>query len=325
MIRIGARRSPLAVAQAEWVAARLAELGHPCELLGIDSLGDVDRRRLTEIGGTGIFATAVREQLLADRIDVAVHSLKDLPVAPAPGLVVAAIPEREDVRDVLVGLDIDQWRDGTRVGTGSPRRAVQVERIARERGVAVEVVPIRGNVDTRLGLVRDGEVDATLLAAAGLLRLGRLSPEAVTTGVDEDQGVMIGDLPARLLSLDVLLPAAGQGALAVECRSDAPDEVLQALAELDHAATRAAITAERTFLNTLEAGCLAPVGAHAAVGEDLTLRVVAGEQSSNNEQLHVARVAGSPQDAGNLGAALAREVLPLLTGTGIDQKVEEAR
>lgn len=312
MIRIGARRSPLAVAQAEWVAARLAELGHPCELIGIDSLGDVDRRRLTEIGGTGIFATAVREQLLADRIDVAVHSLKDLPVAPAPGLSVAAIPAREDVRDVLVGLSVEQWRDGTVVGTGSPRREVQVRQLAAERGVAVDVVPIRGNVDTRLALVRDGEVDATLLAAAGLLRLGRLDPQAVTTGVTESQDVTIGDLPARLLAVDLLLPAAGQGALAVECRSDAPDEVLRALAELDHAPTRAAVTAERIFLSTLEAGCLAPVGALARGETDLTLTVVAGKQSSDGGLLRAVRD-GSSDEAEAIGAKLAQQVLPQLS------------
>ncbi|MEL4358556.1 MULTISPECIES: hydroxymethylbilane synthase [unclassified Luteococcus] len=311
MIRIGARRSPLAVAQAEWVAARLAELGHPCELLGIDSLGDVDRRRLTEIGGTGIFATAVREQLLADRIDVAVHSLKDLPVAPAPGLSVAAIPAREDVRDVLVGLRVEQWRDGTVVGTGSPRREVQLRQLAADRGVEITVVPIRGNVDTRLSLVRDGQVDATLLAAAGLLRLGRLDLQAVTTEVTQSQDVTIGDLPARLLAVDLMVPAAGQGALAVECRSDAPDEVLRALAELDHAATRAAVTAERIFLSTLEAGCLAPVGALARGETDLTLTVVAGKQSSDGGLLRAVRD-GSSADAEAIGAGLAQQVLPQL-------------
>ncbi|MEL4503724.1 hydroxymethylbilane synthase [Luteococcus sp. H138] len=323
MIRIGARRSPLAVAQAEWVAARLAGLGHPCELIGIDSLGDVDRRRLTEIGGTGIFATAVREQLLADGIDVAVHSLKDLPVAPAPGLSVAAIPAREDVRDVLVGLPVEQWRDGTVVGTGSPRRAVQLEQLARERGVTIEVVPIRGNVDTRLALVHDGEVDATLLAAAGLLRLGRLDASVITTGVDQSQDVTIGELPARLLAVDVLLPAAGQGALAVECRSDAPDEVLRALAELDHAETRSAVSAERIFLSTLEAGCLAPVGALARGGADLTLSVVAGKQSSDDGLLRAVRQ-GHSSEAEAIGAALAQELLPQLSA-GAEEKVEVPR
>ncbi|MGO4958008.1 hydroxymethylbilane synthase [Luteococcus sp. Sow4_B9] len=320
MIRIGARRSPLAVAQAKWVAAQIVALGHDCEVIGIDTLGDVDRRRLTEIGGTGIFATAVRDRLRDHSIDVAVHSLKDLPVAQAPGLVVAAIPAREDVRDVLVGLPVEQWGDGTVVGTGSPRRAIQVEALAAQRGITVKVVPIRGNVDTRLDLVRHGDVDATLLAAAGLLRLGRLEARQVTTPITQSQDVRIQDLPARLLGTDVMLPAAGQGALGVECRIDASDEVLTALAELDHAATRAAVTAERSFLSTLEAGCLAPVGAHGVVtGDDLTIRTVAGQQSSNDSASTsagtgpltvMATRSGTAADAQGLGAALAAEVLP---------------
>ncbi|WP_420174173.1 hydroxymethylbilane synthase [Luteococcus sp. OSA5] len=325
MIRIGARRSPLAVAQAQWTAQRLVALGHECEVIGIDTLGDVDRRRLTEIGGTGIFATALRDRLRDQSIDVAVHSLKDLPVAAAPGLTIAAIPEREDVRDVLVGLDIDQWQDGTVVGTGSPRRAVQLEALAAQRGVKITVVPIRGNVDTRLDLVRQGEVGATLLAAAGLLRLGRLEAEQVTTPVTQSQDVQVQDLRARLLSTELMLPAAGQGALGVECREDASDEVLTALAELDHAATRAAVTAERCFLSTLEAGCLAPVGAHAVVqGEDLTMQAVAGTQSTNDSAVVSAMRTGRAAEAEAVGAGLAREVLPSVQG-GLDEKVEETR
>lgn len=306
-IKVGARRSPLAVAQAEWVAARLQQAGHPTELVGIDTLGDVDRRRLTEIGGTGVFATAVRDDLRSGRIDVAVHSLKDLPVDPAPGLVVAATPAREDVRDVLVGLAVDEWVDGTRLGTGSPRRAVQLQELARRRGVRVEVVPIRGNVDRRLQLVADGEVDATLLAAAGLRRLGRISPELQGTG--EVAGVRV-----QLLDLAEMLPAAGQGSLAVECRADAGDDLLAALDQINDEPTHAAVTAERAFLKVLEAGCLAPVGAHAEVVDgQLRLRVVAGvEADAPQQELVRDELAGSPAAAAELGADLARRVLTLL-------------
>ncbi|GAA1392243.1 hydroxymethylbilane synthase [Luteococcus peritonei] len=320
-IRVGARRSPLAVAQAEWVASQLEAAGHPVEVLGVDSLGDKDRRRLTEIGGTGIFATAVRDLLHDGSIDVAVHSLKDLPVAPAPGLVVAAIPQREDVRDVLVGLAVEQWRDGTRVGTGSPRRAVQLEAMAAERGVRIEVVPIRGNVDSRFRLVSVGEVDATVLAAAGLLRLGRL--DGVTTEVTEGQDREINGVPVSLMPVGLMLPAAGQGALAVECREDAEDWLLAALADIDHAPTRAAITAERSFLGTLEAGCLAPVGAHAVTAEDrLVLHAVVGPalepgaESAKLGQLLKVSGDGSATDPASVGRALATEVLPLLDGNG---------
>lgn len=319
MIRIGARRSPLAVAQAEWVAARLSAAGHQCQLVGIESLGDVDRRRLTEIGGTGIFATAVREQLAAGRIDVAVHSMKDLPVAPAPGLDVAAIPAREDVRDVLVGLAPEQWRHGTVVGTGSPRRQVQLEALARAHGVNISVVPVRGNVDTRLGLVTQGQMDATVLAAAGLLRLGRLDAGQLEPGTGS-QPVRVGDVPATVLSLDQVLPAAAQGALAIECRAD-DDLVRAALADIDDADTRAAVTAERQMLATLEAGCLAPVGAHAHVtGGELTLAAVVGAQSALGDPLLRDSLTGPASGPAEVGRALAERLLPLLDEKKLDPR-----
>lgn len=253
-VRIGARRSPLAVAQAEWVGEQLRALGAEVEFVGIVSQGDVDRRKLTEIGGTGVFAAAVREALLDGSIDVAVHSLKDLPVAPVPGLEIAALPAREDARDVIVGLAPEQWGDDTVIGTGSPRRELQLRVLAGRLGVHPTFVAVRGNVDTRIDLVRSGTVHATVLAAAGLRRLGRL------TDAHPDR---VGGVAATVLSYDQLLPAAGQGALGIECRSDAWCRDL--VARLDDAPTRAAIGAERQFLATLEAGCLAPVGAHAVV------------------------------------------------------------
>lgn len=272
-LRIGARKSPLAVAQAEYVAGLLAAHGVTSELVGITTQGDTDRRHLTEIGGTGVFAAAVREALLDGTIDLAVHSMKDLPVAPVPGLVVAAVPEREDPRDVLVGTTLAGLRSGMVIGTGSPRRRVQLDEYARDRGITLEFVPIRGNVDRRLSLVRDGEVDATLLAAAGMIRLGRLAEL---------------DLPHQLLPLDVMAPAAGQAALALEIRSDAEAWITAAVETTDHPASAATSGAEREFLGAIEAGCMAPVGVTARLAgdhartADLTLSAVIGRTGLSN-------------------------------------------
>lgn len=306
-VRIGARRSPLAVAQAEWVRGRLEEFGVTCELVGIDTQGDTDRRHLTEIGGTGVFAMAVREALRDGSIDVAVHSMKDLPTAAAPGLEVVAIPEREDPRDVLVGCRLVELRAGMVVGTGSPRRQVQLAAYARNRGITLDFRPIRGNVDRRLDLVRSGEVDATLLAAAGLNRLGRLASL---------------DLPHELLDPAVMLPAAAQGALAVEIATAARPGVREFVGRLDHAVTHAQVVAERQFLRELEAGCLAPVGVLARGGDgrdngsDLTLTAVIGTTLSSTSELDgsaasLVGVAGSAgaEVAADLGARLARSAL----------------
>ncbi|GAB3713048.1 hydroxymethylbilane synthase [Mariniluteicoccus flavus] len=305
-VRIGARRSPLAVAQAEATAAALARLGIDAVLVGITTEGDTNRRHLTEIGGTGVFAMAVRDALHDGRIDIAVHSMKDLPTAPAEGLVIAAVPEREDVRDVLVGLALDDLADGTVIGTGSPRRQAQLEAYAAARGIAVEFRPVRGNVDTRLGLVRSGEVDATVLAAAGLRRLGRLDGLDVTH---------------QVLEPGVLLPAASQGALAIEVSAANP-RVRDLVARLDHAPTRARVEAERTFLRTLEAGCLAPVGVLATVRDagdmkdDLTLDAVIGrtwgsDSSRPGDGVPLLRVSatGVAAAAAQLGTSLAQRAL----------------
>ena len=295
-IRIGARRSPLAVAQATWIADRLTSQGHECVLVGIESQGDTDGRQLTEIGGTGVFAAAVRDGLLAGTIDVAVHSLKDLPIAPAPGLVVAAIPEREDPRDVLIGAAPDQWREGTVIGTGSPRRALQVEELARLLGVTIEIVPIRGNVDTRIDLARSGQVDATILAAAGLKRLGRLDNDGAPTAAMTGVGV-------HALGLADFLPAAGQGALACECRDDATAELSAALADIDHAPSRVAVETERAFLFQLGAGCLAPLGV-LVHGEstDLTLDAVAGRKCAGDASSILRRTIRGPLTSDNVRA-----------------------
>lgn len=241
-LRLGTRRSALATSQSGWVAERLRGAGMEVELVLVTTEGDTSRRSLAEIGGTGVFASALRDALLDGRIDLAVHSLKDLPTAPADGLVVAAVPEREDPRDVLVARDDLTLADlpaGAVVGTGSPRRAAQL-RLLRPN---LEIRDIRGNVDSRIRMVHDQVLDAVVLARAGLARLDRLA-EAT-----------------EVLDLDTMLPAAGQGALAVECRADAPDLAARLAEALEHPATRTAVDAERAALAALEAGCTAPVGA----------------------------------------------------------------
>jgi hydroxymethylbilane synthase len=288
-LRLGTRRSALATTQSTWVADRLRAAGHDVELVEITTQGDVSGALLTAIGGTGVFAAEIRKALLDGRIDVAVHSLKDLPTAEEPGLVIAAVPQREDPRDVLVardGLTLGELPAGSVVGTGSPRRVAQLASL----GLGLQLKPIRGNVGTRLGLVESGEVDAVVLARAGLARLGLL------------------DLVTEVLDPIQVLPAPGQGALAVECREDRAD-VREAVAVLEDADTRARVLAERSLLSTLEAGCTAPIGALAEVvdGEDgleLSLRAFAGSEDGSIE---LRRSLVGPYDKPRqLGARLAQ-------------------
>jgi hydroxymethylbilane synthase len=291
-LRLGTRRSRLALAQSQLVAAQLtAATGHAVELVEITTEGDVSREHLTQIGGTGVFVSALREALLADQIDLAVHSLKDLPTGDADGLALAAVPAREDPRDVLVardGLTLDQLPAGSVIGTGSPRRAAQL----RALGFGLEVRPVRGNVDTRLRLVSDGKVDGVVLARAGLARLGQLGK--VTQVIDPH----------------LMLPAPGQGALAVETRADSP-LVAELAAALDDPEARAAVLAERTLLAMLEAGCTAPVGALAEVvphpSPHLSLHaVVAADDGSAT----IRKSATGPLvEAQELGRNLAAELL----------------
>ncbi|GAA1377599.1 hydroxymethylbilane synthase [Streptomyces beijiangensis] len=252
-LRLGTRRSKLAMAQSGHIAEAVQQItGRSVELVEITTYGDTSRELLAQIGGTGVFVTALREALLSGEVDFAVHSLKDLPTAQPDGLVLAAIPVREDPRDALVardGLTFEQLPDGARIGTGSTRRMAQLNAYARSHELRIETVPIRGNIDTRVGFVRSGELDAVVLAAAGLSRIGR-------------SGEVTDFFPA-----DIILPAPGQGALAVECTAVNADLIAQ-LAELDDPYTRAAVTAERSLLAALEAGCSAPVGALADVLAD---------------------------------------------------------
>jgi hydroxymethylbilane synthase len=246
-LKLGTRGSALALAQATAVAEALTNrTGESVELVEIVTTGDRSAAPVQHLG-VGVFVSALREALAGKEIDLAVHSYKDLPTAPADGLVIAATPPREDPRDALVardGLTLAELPDGARIGTGALRRIAQLNALGR----ALNTVPIRGNVDTRLRKVAGGEFDAVVLARAGLARLGRAG-EAT-----------------EVLDPLVMLPAPAQGALAVECRAD-DAALLDLLAALDDADTRAAVTAERALLADLAAGCSAPVAALAVVAE----------------------------------------------------------
>ncbi|MGW4779296.1 hydroxymethylbilane synthase [Streptomyces filamentosus] len=307
-LRLGTRRSKLAMAQSGHVADAVRQLtGRPVELVEITTYGDTSREHLAQIGGTGVFVAALRDALLAGEVDFAVHSLKDLPTAQHPDLVLAAIPEREDPRDVLIageGVTLDRLPKGARVGTGSPRRMAQLHAYARSHGLEFTCVPIRGNVDTRVGYVRSGELDAVVLAAAGLNRIG---------GTEE----LLGSLSHDPLPVDSVLPAPGQGALAVECAAASADLVAE-LRELDDPLTRAAVTAERSLLAALEAGCSAPVGALADLLDDgkpatteMRLRAVVGTtDGSTLVQLSTTGpVPATNRAAMELGRELADEML----------------
>jgi hydroxymethylbilane synthase len=301
-LRLGTRRSKLAMAQSGQVADAVSQVtGRPVELVEITTYGDVSRENLAQIGGTGVFVTALRDALLRGEVDFAVHSLKDLPTGQPEDLALAAIPVREDPRDVIVARDTLKFTDlprGARIGTGSPRRMAQLNAYARSHGLDIETVPIRGNVDTRIGFVRDGALDAVVLAAAGLNRIGR------------------SDEVTDFLSVDTVLPAPGQGALAIECSADNAD-LIAALGELDDPFTRVAVTAERSLLAALEAGCSAPVGALAdllgdgQIVKEMRLRGVVGTtDGSRTVQLSTTGPVPETHDhALALGRELAAEML----------------
>jgi hydroxymethylbilane synthase len=251
LIRVGTRGSALAVAQTTTIANRMATAaGVQVEIVPITTHGDTSRESLSSLGGTGVFASALREALLAGECDVVVHSYKDLPTIAYPGLAIGATPKRADARDVLCardGLTLDTLPVGARVGTGSPRRVAQL----KARRPDLVVVDIRGNVDTRLAFVASGELDAVVLAAAGLGRLGRLD-----------------DVATDYLELSDWPTAPGQGALAIEVREERHERHLaSALGAVNHVTTEATTTAERRVLSRLEAGCAAPIGATAVVDE----------------------------------------------------------
>jgi len=292
-LRLGTRGSELARTQSQAVAdAITAATGTPVELVHIVTEGDRSAAAIAQLGGTGVFVAAIRRALLEGSVDLAVHSYKDLPTAPEPGLIIAAVPGREDPRDALVardGLTLGELPPGSKVGTGAPRRIAQL----RALGLGLEVVPIRGNVDTRMGRVAEGDLDAVVLARAGLARLGRL--DAISETLDPLQ----------------VLPAPAQGALAVECRtSDARTREL--LGRLEDTTARACVAAERSTLAALEAGCSAPVAAYAELAEgdagpELFLR--ASVTAIDGSDAVRGSISGPLPEAAALGRALATELL----------------
>jgi hydroxymethylbilane synthase len=298
VIRIGTRGSLLATTQAGTIRDALSAAGHPCELVIISTEGDRNQGPIAEIG-VGVFTAALREAIHDGRVDMAVHSYKDLPTARDDRFVIAAIPPREDPRDALVardGLVLGELPAGSVIGTSSARRAAQL----RALGLGLEIRPLRGNLDTRLNRVTSGELDAIVVARAGLARIGRL--DRVTESLEPVQ----------------MLPAPAQGALAVECRSG-DTELISVLSELDDADTRAAVTAERILLAELEAGCSAPVGAIAEVVESIDEDGNVFEELSlrgcvatlDGSDVIRASGIGTPDRAADLGVSVAAELFEL--------------
>ncbi len=287
-LRLGTRKSPMAQAQSLQVAGLVTErTGRPIELAPITTFGDVSRANLAQIGGTGVFVSGLRASLLAGDIDFAVHSLKDLPTGPAEGIRLAAVVARDDPRDALAARDGAKLADlaaGARIGTGSPRRAAQILLLRPD----LRPIPVRGNAGTRLSKIGSGEVDAVILAYAGLVRIGRL------------------DAVSQVFEPDEMLPAPGQGALAVECRADR-DDIAALLACADDPASRAATTAERTVLAALQAGCSAPIGAYAAGTDELRLRAVV--VAADGGMALRASAGGPAPEAERLGREVAAELL----------------
>ncbi len=304
-IRVATRRSQLAVTQAQAVADALADItSRPVELVLVTTEGDQASGSLASFGGVGVFVGAVREAILDGRADVGVHSLKDIPTQPHPDLVLAATPLREDPRDAFCGLDgitVAELSIASTVGTGSPRRASQLRALRPD----INVIDIRGNVDTRLARVESGDLDGVLLATAGLVRLGREAAISERLGPEQ------------------MLPAPGQGALAVETTNslrERDQDLHKALRRLDDLRTRAAVSAERSVLNALGAGCMTPVGALATVTLNSTnnqdaplekseIQLQAVTASIDGSQLIRMSISGAAGNAEELGRELAAQLL----------------
>jgi hydroxymethylbilane synthase len=287
-LRLGTRKSLMAMTQAQHVADLIMQrAGREVVLVGITTFGDVSRAQLPEIGGTGVFVSGLRARLLDGDIDIAVHSLKDLPALQPDDIELAAVPARDDPRDALAARDGAKLADlprGAKIGTGSPRRAAQLLLMRPD----LQPVPVRGNADTRLAKVASGYVDAVVLGYAGLARIGRL--DAVTQVFEPDE----------------MVPAPGQGALAVECRAGRP-ELAALLACADDPASHAATTAERSVLAALQAGCSAPIGGYAAGAGELRLRAVV--VAADGETALRASAGGPASEAERLGREVAAELL----------------
>ena len=288
MLTIGSRGSQLALWQARWIQARLKDLGEESRIEIIRTTGDrITDVPLAKVGTKGLFTKEIEEALLRGDIDVAVHSMKDMPTEVPGGLTIAAIPEREDPRDAIVGIPLAELRDGASVGTSSLRRSAQLRALRPD----LVVESIRGNVDTRLRKLEDLQFDAIVLAAAGLRRLG------------------LEARIAEVLEPEVMCPAVGQGALAVETRDDG-GIAHQICRRLDHAETRAAVTAERALLATLGGGCQVPIGAYARIAEG-ALHVDAVVVSPEGDAIVRRGSSGPPSNAESIGRALGEELLAM--------------
>jgi hydroxymethylbilane synthase len=285
MLVIASRGSQLALWQARWVEGRLAALGHECRIDIIKTTGDkITDVPLAKVGTKGLFTKEIEEALLEGRADLAVHSLKDLPTELPEGLVLAAVPEREDPRDAIVGRRLADLPPGARVGTSSLRRAAQLRKLRPD----LVLESVRGNIDTRLRKLDAGQYDAILLAAAGLKRLGW------------------ENRIAEILESEVMCPAVGQGALAIETRASGPGR--DACAALDDPATHAAVTAERGVLAALGGGCQVPIGARAVV-EKGRLRLVGVVASPDGSEVVRAASEGAAEDAARIGRELGADLL----------------
>ncbi|WP_261340234.1 hydroxymethylbilane synthase [Rhodopirellula islandica] len=326
-MRIATRESPLAMWQAEHVAESLKNRGFQTVIVPLVSKGDTDMRPIDGTRQVGLFTKRIQQALVDDEADVAVHSLKDLPTEPDNRFALAAVPPRESVLDALVFADNSpHWNasssasgsgsplaclpQGSRVGTGSTRRLAQLKQLRPD----LEVLPIRGNVQTRLAKLNAGEFDAIVLAHAGILRLEMTR------------------LPHQLFPLDEMLPAPGQGALGIEVRSDNPN-ALRAVSRLNDAAARLAATAERKVLSELHGGCLAPIACHAHLdtsdqGTELCLNAIVMSADGNERLQEQARVAVTPDDA-DLEVAAAHQLGTLvadrLRANGADHLIRTVR
>jgi len=285
MLVIASRGSQLALWQARWVSAQLTALGHECRIEIIKTTGDkITDVPLAKVGTKGLFTKEIEEALLDGRADLAVHSLKDLPTELPEGLVLAAVPEREDPRDAVVGKRLADLPAGARVGTSSLRRSAQLRKLRPD----LTIESVRGNLDTRLRKLDEGQYDAILLAAAGLKRLGW------------------GGRIAEILPAETMCSAVGQGALAIETRaSGAGFDAVQAM---DHADTHAAVLAERGVLSALGGGCQVPIGAHATV-EGGRLQLLGVVASPDGDEVIRGTASGAVSAAESLGRALGNELL----------------
>ena len=296
MLTIGSRGSQLALWQARWIKGRLEEMGESCRIEIIKTTGDkITDVPLAKVGAKGLFTKEIEEALVGGDIDLAVHSMKDLPTELPEGLAITAVPEREDPRDALIGRRLHDLAEGSKVGTSSLRRAAQLRALRPD----LRVEPVRGNLDTRLRKLEEGRYSAIVLAAAGLKRMGW------------------DDRIAEILSTNYMCPAVGQGALAIETRADDGPSA-EVCRKLDHPATRIAVSAERALLAALGGGCQVPIGAYATLN-GVELHLTAVVCTPDGDRL-IRRNTSGPVDTAE---ALGRELADTLLEAGADEILED--